>query len=69
MVKASGREVSMSVQHTGDDARGESPGASLGGVREALLARARPLPPPEDMIIEDLSDEEAEAFWVAITQA
>jgi hypothetical protein len=36
---------------------------------EELLARGRPLPPYEDMVIEELSDEEAESFWVAITQA
>ena len=69
MVEAFGREVSMSVQHAGDDARGESPRASMEVARETLLARGRPLPPPEDRIIEDLSEEEAESFWVAITQA
>ena len=31
-----------------------------------LLRRARPLPPLEDMVIDDLTDEEAEAFLAAL---
>lgn len=33
---------------------------------EELLHRARPLPPREATVIEDLTDEEAEAFFEAI---
>lgn len=36
---------------------------------EELLARGRPFPPDKDMVIEELSDEEAESSWAAITQA
>lgn len=31
-----------------------------------LLRRARPLPPLEEMVIDDLPDEEAEAFLAAL---
>ena len=34
--------------------------------REEYLARGRPLPPLEETVIEDLTDEEAEAFWECI---
>jgi hypothetical protein len=44
----------------------DRPGASLEVSREEVLRRGRPLPPLEEMVIEDLTDEEAEAFWVAI---
>jgi hypothetical protein len=33
---------------------------------EELLRRARPLPPPEEMAIDDLSDEEGAAFLAAV---
>ena len=33
---------------------------------EELLLRARPLPSHEDMVIEDLSEEEAAAFLAAV---
>lgn len=33
---------------------------------EELLRRARPLPPREEMVIEDLSEEEAQAFFDAV---
>jgi hypothetical protein len=33
---------------------------------EELLRRARPLPPHSEMAIEDLTDEEGEAFLAAI---
>jgi hypothetical protein len=61
-------EVAMSVPHA-DDQGHRSPGESLEVPREELLARARPLPPHEDMVIGELTDEEAAAFWAAITQA
>lgn len=36
---------------------------------EELLACGRLFPSYEDMVIEELSDEEAESFWAAVTQA
>ncbi len=33
---------------------------------EELLARARPLPPHEEMVIDDLTDEEGAAFLAAV---
>jgi hypothetical protein len=44
----------------------------LGSRWKWLLRSCSPaagLPPDKDMVIEELSDEEAEAFWAAITQA
>lgn len=46
-----------------DDGRG----ASLERSREEHLQWDRPSPPFEELAIEDLTDEEAEAFWAAIT--
>ena len=37
--------------------------------REEVLARAKPLPPRQEMLIEDLTEEESEAFWQAINEA
>ena len=37
--------------------------------REEVLARAKPLPPYRDMIIEGLTDKEEEAFLRAIAEA
>ncbi|MCW2761320.1 MAG: hypothetical protein JWR85_1521 [Marmoricola sp.] len=34
---------------------------------EEVLRRARPLPPHSEMVIDDLTDEEGEAFLAAIT--
>jgi hypothetical protein len=42
------------------------PGASLQRSKEEHLRWARPLPPPEEMVIEDLTDEEWDAFWECI---
>ncbi len=58
----------MSVQRR-PDPDGSPRGASLEATREELLRRGRPFPAHEDMVIEELSDEEAEAFWAEITQA
>jgi hypothetical protein len=44
-------------------------GASLEQGREEVLAAARPLPPHEDMVIEDLTDEEERIFVEAILDA
>jgi hypothetical protein len=43
--------------------------ASLERSREEVLAAARPLPPHEDMMIEDLTDEEERVFAEAILDA
>jgi hypothetical protein len=37
--------------------------------REEVLARGRPFPPYEEMVIEGLTDEEEEAFLKAIAEA
>ncbi len=37
--------------------------------REEVLARGRPFPPYEEMVIEDLTDEEEAAFLSAIAEA
>ena len=44
-------------------------GASLEQSREEVLAAARPLPPHEGMVIEDLTDEEERIFVEAILGA
>lgn len=44
------------------------PGESLDLSVEEVLRRARPLSPPEEMVIDDLTDEEQEAFWAAINE-
>jgi hypothetical protein len=54
--------VSMTVQPAGG--RPEAPRALT---REEYLARGKPLPPLEETVIEDLTDEEAEAFWECIS--
>jgi hypothetical protein len=46
-----------------------SNGATLERSREAVLAAARPLPPAEEMLIEDLTDEEERLFVEAILDA
>ena len=46
-----------------------SNGATLERSREAVLAAARPLPPAEEMLIEDLTDEEERLFVEAIVGA
>ena len=43
-----------------------SKGASLEQSKEEVLAAARPLPPHEEMLIEDLTDEEERIFVEAI---
>ncbi len=44
-------------------------GANLERSREEALAAAGPLPPHEDMMIEDLTDEEERIFVEAILDA
>lgn len=43
-----------------------SHGQSLELPVEELLRRARPLPPHEDMVIDDLTEEEGDAFLAAL---
>ncbi|HEY4410326.1 MAG TPA: hypothetical protein VGO87_10625 [Acidimicrobiia bacterium] len=43
------------------------PNAPRALTREEYLARGKPLPPLEETVIEDLTDEEAEAFWECIS--
>lgn len=46
-----------------------SPGAPLERTREEILAAAKPLPPPEEMLIEDLTEDEDRRFLDAIFNA
>lgn len=54
----------MTVQHADE----ENPGGSLEMSREELLRRARPFPTYEEMLIEELTDQESDAFWSAINE-
>jgi hypothetical protein len=51
----------MTVQPAGD-----RPGASLEAAREELLRRGRPLASLQQLVIEELTDDEADAFWAAL---
>jgi hypothetical protein len=46
-----------------------SNGPALERSREAVLAAARPLPPAEEILIEDLTDDEERLFVEAILHA
>lgn len=48
---------------------GESYGGSLEKSREQVLADAKPFPPFDEMVIEDLTDEEADSFMETILNA
>jgi hypothetical protein len=48
---------------------GDKPGASLKARRAEVLRRGRPLASLQQLVIEDLTDEEADAFWAALTDA
>lgn len=54
----------MTVQRVHD----EKPGGSLEVSREELLRRAKPFPTYGEMVIEELTDREADAFWSAINE-
>lgn len=54
----------MTVQPASD-----RPGASLEVSREELLRRGRPLPSLQQLVIEDLTEDEADAFWAALNDA
>jgi hypothetical protein len=45
------------------------PGQSLEESREKVLARGKPFPRYEDMVIEDLTDDEEERFLAAVADA
>jgi hypothetical protein len=49
--------------------QGHEPGTQQGSSREEVLAAARPLPPHDEMLIEDLTDEEERIFVEAILDA
>jgi len=51
----------MAVQHEQNDS--QEPSLEL--PVEELLRRARPLPPHDEMVIDDLTEEEGLAFWEA----
>lgn len=53
----------MSTQRSDEDNRPRLP------TREEVLARGKPFPVYEDMVIEDLTDEEEAAFLAAIADA
>ena len=55
--------VCVTIQPS-DDRRRELPRALT---REEYLARGRPLPPLEETAIDDLTDEEWQAFWDCIS--
>ena len=54
----------MTVQPAGD-----RPGAPLEVPREELLRRGRPLASLQQLVIEELTDDEADAFWAALKDA
>ena len=54
----------MTVQPAGD-----RPGASLEVPPEELLRRGRALPSLQQLVIEELTDDEADAFWAALNDA
>ena len=54
----------MTVQRTPD----ENAGTSLEVSPAELLRRAKPFPSYEDMVIEELTEQEADAFWSAINE-
>ena len=59
----------MSADYEDQKATRRSPYAPPEETPEQVLARGRPFPPHEQMVIDELTDEEAEAFWMAINQA
>ena len=49
--------------------RPESPGPSQGRSRDDVLAAARPLPPDEDVLMDDLTEDEDRLFIAAVLDA
>ena len=49
--------------------RGQAPARASEAERERILARAKPLPPVEETIFDDLTDEQDRIFWETITSA
>lgn len=54
---------------THEDHSHHAPGQSLEESREKVLARGKPFPRYEDMVIEDLTDDEEERFLAAVADA
>jgi len=57
--------ISMTIEMSNDAVPVRHTGSLEFPVAE-LLRRARPLPPLEEMVIDDLTDEEADAFLAAL---
>ena len=51
----------MSGQPTGD-------GEHLEVSTDEVLRQARPYPPREELVIDDLTDDEEDAFWDTVTE-
>lgn len=58
------RSARVTVQRAGD----EGPGSSREVSRDELLRVAKPFPTYEEMVLEELTDQEADAFWAAINE-
>ena len=54
---------------THEDHPNHVPGQSLEETRAKVLARGKPFPPYEEMVIEGLTDDEEEKFLAAIADA
>lgn len=48
---------------------GQAPGKASEAERERIFAKANPLPPVEETIFDDLTDEQDRIFWETITNA
>ncbi len=58
--------------YTGDDMSTQPTSAGQAGEHlelpvDEVLRRAKPYPPREELVIEDLTDDQEDAFWEAIT--
>lgn len=54
---------------TPNEQRAAGPGKAPEDARRAILDRARPLPPVEETMIDDLTDDEARIFLETILEA
>lgn len=48
--------------------RAEEPQERRFPTRDEVLARAKPLPPFDEMVMEDLTEQESAGFWQAINE-
>lgn len=55
--------IEMSTQPTNAGRRGEHREVPV----DDVLRNAKPYPPRDELVIEDLTDDEEEAYWEAIT--